>query len=153
MSGSRSFTTGVALFLAFVAGTTVGRLSALPRTAQAKPADPPPRYAHLRNPYDVSDRAVLAEGERIYNRYCWGCHGAMGDGMGPGSPDIVPRPADFTNRARVARLSDGYWFWRVKEGYPDDPKRLMPAWGKVLTDDEIWKVITYEKTFALKKKG
>lgn len=152
MAGSRRLTTGLLVFLAFAAGASLGRLSALPRAAQAKPVDPPARYANLRSPYQVTDRAAVAEGERIYNKYCWGCHGAMGDGWGPGSPDIIPRPADFTDRERVARMSDGYWFWRVKEGFPDDPRRLMPAWGKVLSDDEIWKVITYEKTFSLRKR-
>lgn len=146
----------VGVVLAFAAGTVFGKAASQPASqsqAKARMAAPPPQYAALRNPYSVSDKKILAEGEKIYNKNCWLCHGALGDGMGPGTPDLVPRPADFTNRERVARMSDGYWFWRVKEGFPEDLTRLMPAWKQRLTDDEIWKVITYAKTFAMKGRG
>lgn len=152
MTGTRSFAVGFWVFLAFVVGASLGRLSVPTGAAQAKPIPPPSQYAHLRNPYALTDRAAVAEGERTYHRYCWICHGATGDGMGPGAPDIVPRPADFTDRRRVALMSDGYWFWRIKEGFPEDPRRLMPPWGKLLSDEEIWKVVTYEKTFAARRK-
>ncbi len=146
---TQAFATGV--MLALLAGAAAGWL-ARPLVSNARPKlEPPPaRYANLKNPYSLTDEAALAEGEKIYNRYCWLCHGATGNGVGPGMADIVPPPTDFTDKDRVSRMNDGYWFWRVKEGFPEDLTRLMPAWGKVLTDDQIWKVITYEMTFAQK---
>ena len=35
-------------------------------------------------------------GELSYRRYCSGCHGVLGDGKGPASAFLTPRPRDFT---------------------------------------------------------
>ncbi len=35
-------------------------------------------------------------GERLYLRYCSGCHGVKGDGAGPAAPFLQPKPRDFT---------------------------------------------------------
>ena len=43
--------------------------------------------------------------------------------------------------------SDAAWFWRVNEGVP---KTKMKPWKTKLTEEEIWKVIAYERTFGLK---
>src|SRR6266705_5873335 len=37
-----------------------------------------------------------AAGERLYQRYCVGCHGPAGDGAGENAPWIDPKPRDFT---------------------------------------------------------
>lgn len=47
--------------------------------------------------------------------------------------------------ARVNRMSDSYWFWRISEGAP---KTIMIAWKKRLTEEEIWKVVAYEHQFS-----
>src|SRR5439155_2095766 len=36
-----------------------------------------------------------ASGKQIYRRYCVGCHGARGDGLGENAPYLDPRPRDF----------------------------------------------------------
>lgn len=147
---------GVALgvLCGFLAGAVVGRLEWTPVTgSKVRILRPPAHYAQLKDPYDASDKEALAAGEKIYKTYCWQCHGAVGNGMGPGFADVDPRPADFTDKTRVSRMTDGYWFWRVKEGIPEDRARLMPAWGRTLNDDQIWQVITFEKTFSQRRKG
>lgn len=52
---------------------------------------------------------------------------------------------DFRVSAKVNRFSDSYWFWRTSEGVE---KTAMPAWGKELSEEEIWKVIAYEHTWS-----
>ena len=40
--------------------------------------------------------AGLARGHKIYQDFCLGCHGPIGDGMGPAQPYIYPPPLNFT---------------------------------------------------------
>src|ERR1700730_2245 len=34
-------------------------------------------------------------GRPLYYRYCWGCHGARGDGNGENAPYLTPQPRNF----------------------------------------------------------
>ena len=34
-------------------------------------------------------------GKQLYYRYCWGCHGARGDGNGENAPYVTPTPRNF----------------------------------------------------------
>ena len=42
------------------------------------------------------DRGKVIRGKAVYERYCYGCHGLKGDGKGPFSEGLNPRPRDFT---------------------------------------------------------
>jgi mono/diheme cytochrome c family protein len=35
-------------------------------------------------------------GKKLYQRYCIGCHGQQGDGLGENAPYLEPKPRDFT---------------------------------------------------------
>jgi mono/diheme cytochrome c family protein len=37
----------------------------------------------------------LAEGARVYSKYCRQCHGATGDGNGPAAVHMLPKPRDY----------------------------------------------------------
>ena len=41
------------------------------------------------------DTATLAEGSKLYRRYCMQCHGISGDGRGPTGPWVHPHPRDY----------------------------------------------------------
>ena len=46
-------------------------------------------------------------------------------------------------------LSDGYLFWRVSEGGAMPPfNSAMLAWKGTLSEEEIWQVISYVRTFS-----
>jgi hypothetical protein len=47
----------------------------------------------------------------------------------------------------MSLYSDSVWFWRVSEGVKGTK---MKPWKTKLSEDERWKVIAFESTFALK---
>ena len=83
-----------------------------------------------RNPY--ADNAVaLREGRKLFVQYnCAGCHGDHGGGgMGPSLRD----------RSWIYGNSDAHIFDSIAAGRAHG----MPAWGTVLPEDLIWKLVAY----------
>ena len=65
---------------------------------------------------------------------CFTCHGVKGDGNGPRAYFITPPPRDFLLETSRQRLNRPVLFEAIANG------RLgtnMPAWGKVLTSQDI----------------
>jgi len=87
--------------------------------------------------------ADLAIGKSIYGDKCLKCHGEKGRGDGRKAADLEKKPADYTDRAKMAKFTDDDLKKAVKEG-----KKPMPAFGKKLTDEQIDNVIAYIRTFA-----
>ena len=76
----------------------------------------------------------LAWGRQFYMANCLDCHGVMGKGDGPRAYFNIPRPRDFTSEASRQVLNRP----RIFNGTTDGRKgTVMPAWGKVLTEQEI----------------
>jgi mono/diheme cytochrome c family protein len=87
--------------------------------------------------------ADLAKGKSIYGDKCLKCHGEKGRGDGRKAADLEKKPADYTDKAKMAKFTDEDLTKAVKEG-----KKPMPAFGKKLTDEQIDNVIAYIRTFA-----
>lgn len=103
---------------------------------------------------EVKQPAVLAKeggdavtGREIYVNTCILCHGI--DGKGVRGLQFVPPPADLTSLAVQSRL-DGSLFRRIHEGKPNT---VMGAWKHALSDEEIWDVLAYVRTFKLESPG
>lgn len=98
--------------------------------------------------------ADLERGERVYQKFCALCHGANLEGQ-----------ADWRQRQDNGRLPapphdetghswhhpDDVLFGITKFGLvppygPADYPSDMPAWGEVLSDADIWNVLTYIKS-------
>ena len=87
----------------------------------------------LRNPYEGSADAAKTGAQLFVAYNCIDCHGADGSGaMGPS-------------------LADGRWhfggtppevFESIFQGRPDG----MPAWGSLLSSDQIWMLVTYVRS-------
>jgi mono/diheme cytochrome c family protein len=94
-------------------------------------------------------KSHLKEGAAVYFRNCFFCHGDALDGKGHFAAAFNLPPADFTDAGTIAQLQESYLFWRIAKGGVGLPKESkpwnssMPAWEKVLTEEEIWKVIIY----------
>ena len=109
--------------------------------------DVPLEYADKHMPEGWwNDAKILSEGRLLYQGItksfvkCVECHGRDGKPSKRGAPD-------FTDPKRVRRFSDSYWFWRIAEGVP---MTSMKPYTKNLSEQEIWKIIAYQRRFALK---
>jgi Tol biopolymer transport system component/mono/diheme cytochrome c family protein len=96
------------------------------------------------NPLQVNAQSILT-GQKLYLTNCVACHGANGTGDGPAAAGINPRPADFTQHMVLGKHTDGQVFLWIKNGYPNT---AMPAWDKRLTDEQIWQLVNYLRTFG-----
>jgi cytochrome c oxidase cbb3-type subunit 2 len=88
-----------------------------------------------------------ARGQVIYSRICAACHGRDGKGDGPGAKELYPWPRDFTaGKYRIRSTLSGEAPQRadiegaVRRGMPGT---AMPAFGGLLSDDEIADVVTF----------
>lgn len=100
------------------------------------------RYAErsappAQNPVQPTD-ANLIEGIRLYKANCALCHGgpnaatsAVGEGLYPQAPQFLKDAPDMPQNQN---------FWIIKHGIG---RTGMPAWGKVISDNEIWQVTTF----------
>lgn len=93
-----------------------------------------------------NDAKILSEGRLLYQGIkkpfvnCAECHGRDGKPAKRGAPD-------FTNPRKLARFSDSYWYWRIAEGVP---MTSMKPHAKKLSEQEIWKVVAYQRNFGLR---
>lgn len=110
------------------------------------PADQLAEARALRSPLpDSSD--VVANGKTLYEGKgtCFTCHGLSGRGDGPTGATLNPPPRNFHHRGFWRHRSEGELFWVIKNGSPGTG---MIPFGSALTDEEIWSIIQYERTFS-----
>ncbi len=102
-------------------------------------------------------------GKEIYEEICFSCHGNKGDGKGPSFRSSRPRPQVFTS-SYMKRMTDDYIFAIVKFGkinvlqnktkgfkLKGATPTAMPSFGEVLEDDQIKKLIKWERGFTTGK--
>ena len=106
----------------------------------------PARAARVKNPIPADERSVAA-GKVLFGQECQACHGATGKGNGPAAIALERPPSDLTD-PMMAKHSDGTLFWKISEG-----RRPMPAFARLLNDDDRWKLVDYIRTFAPLPKG
>jgi cytochrome c(L) len=114
------------VFVTLILGLIIVQLANVPAKDQ-------PRVKKL-NPY-AGNAEAIKEGRNVYFKYsCNACHGGTGGGGMAGLPGV---------------LYDDYWVY----GSDDEtlfklmrgqiPNQTMPAVGKSMTDEEIWKVLAW----------
>lgn len=87
-------------------------------------------------------------GLALYSKDCVACHGQAGDGQGVASQYLtVVKPADFRADTLIARADFDGLFRRIQEGGQAVHGSSMPIWGRVLTEGEIWDLVSYISTF------
>jgi len=98
------------------------------------------------------DSPMLANGSKLYRRYCMQCHGISGDGRGPTGAWVHPHPRDYRQGA--------FKFISSAEGKPrrDDLHRIlkfgvegtsMPSFA-LLGDDALEAIISYVMHLSLR---
>lgn len=112
-----------------------------PEQHMAGAHDVPEEAAVVPNPVAANDTSIAA-GAKLFATTCAVCHGESGHGDGPGAAGLEKPPADLT-ASHVQELSDGALFYIVSHGKPDTP---MPAWEKILNEEERWQVVNFLRT-------
>jgi cytochrome c oxidase cbb3-type subunit 2 len=98
----------------------------------------PRGWRDVPNPYPTSE-AGLARGHKIYQDFCLGCHGPVGDGMGPAQPHIYPPPLNFTI-LKNREISGGILYYQIMNGITGT---AMPYFKRELESEKIWDVGNY----------
>jgi mono/diheme cytochrome c family protein len=101
----------------------------------------PEPYRFARNPLPNS-AATLQHGAQVYAANCAACHGSKGYGDGPAAAQLSPRPADLAWLSRSHMVGDQYIYWTVADG-GQPVGSAMPAFKKILSQRDIWAVVTY----------
>jgi mono/diheme cytochrome c family protein len=109
--------------------------------AQQKPWATPREVQVIKNPL-AGNAAALAEGKKLYITNCAPCHGDKGRGDGVAAQALIPKPADHSS-AVVQSETDGSLFWKLSEG-----RSPMPAYKKILTEQQRWELVNYIRTLA-----
>jgi mono/diheme cytochrome c family protein len=88
-------------------------------------------------------------GKEIFTVYCSRCHGEKGNGMGKNAIYLDPAPRDLTKAAFINSKPDDRFIHSIETGVPGTS---MPAWGKVLSEQQVRTVFGYVRTaFVVEK--
>jgi mono/diheme cytochrome c family protein len=93
------------------------------------------------DPLPASEENLIA-GAKLYRQMCSRCHGAPEESNNSYGQSFYP-PAPNLPVTRTS-YTDSEIFWVVKHGIRNT---AMPAWGNLLSDDEIWHIVTLVKKF------
>ena len=90
---------------------------------------------------------IMAQGKAVYEGKgtCFNCHGKNGAGDGVVGRELNPPPRNLRHHGFWRHRTEGEIFWVIKHG---SPGTSMVGFGGVLTDEEIWAIIQYERSFA-----
>jgi mono/diheme cytochrome c family protein len=100
-----------------------------------------PRVARKKNPVPADEKST-ARGRVVYVRECLACHGDSGRGDGPKAKEIEKHPGNLAD-PKMWNQTDGALYWKTTEG-----KKPMPAFDKLLKDEERWDVVNFMRTLA-----
>ncbi|MDX2152348.1 MAG: c-type cytochrome [Bryobacteraceae bacterium] len=103
-----------------------------------------------KNPVAFSKESA-ARGEKTFVVRCGGCHGRKGDGKGPNSLDILPRPRNLRNSDFVASVSDKRLFDSILYGVQGT---AMPPWIDYgMSQSEVGDLVNFIRSMNSKKQG
>ena len=125
----------VSVFLLAACG---GGVSSSSQDESGTLAPVPAEYAGKTNPLGAD---AAAEGAKVFQTNCQMCHGPQGHGDGPAAGALDPKPKNLAVLQESA--SDDYLFWRISEGKPGTS---MVAWKGILSEEQIWQVISFVHT-------
>jgi len=155
------FTTLLLTVLAMVAcaapaAQPTATLPPQPTTAASTPASTsgggtipaPPPAAAVKPPFPLPPSPdVIAAGKAIYMQpdKCVLCHGPNGDGKGIAASGLNPPPRNFTDCTAMKEFPLSTHYDHVVNGVSGTG---MSAWKDKLTDEQIWQVVMYERSFC-----
>ena len=137
--------------LAFVAAATLAARA--PQEHQHAGAQHPaggahhhPEAAKIENPVKA-DATSIAEGQKLYTKYCSECHGDTGKGDGEMAGDLNPKPADLTDAEWKHGSTDGEIFVVIRDGIKGTG---MKTFAKKMTEHQMWDTVNYIRSIGPK---
>ncbi len=97
----------------------------------------------------------LAVGERLYNKYCFYCHGKEGRGDGAIGIGLPLKPVDFVGDTERMKKSDEALYQSIARGIHrtiGGESLQMPQWDLIMKEEEIRDVLAYIRYLAEKGK-
>lgn len=92
----------------------------------------------------------VAKGRKLFDRNCVPCHGESGQGNGYNADNLDPHPRDLTDGTEkyMAKLTNEEIYEVIDiGGYGVGLAPLMPSFGKMFSEEEIWSLVAYVRTF------
>jgi mono/diheme cytochrome c family protein len=90
-------------------------------------------------------------GAQLYYRYCWGCHGARGNGDGENTPYVTPMPRNFVAAVFKCRSTVTGYLPTDEDLYNSIDRGFittnMPSWA-TLTSQNRADLVAFIKTFS-----
>ena len=100
--------------------------------------------AYVRTLHRQPPAGKASNGATLYATYCWTCHGKQGQGDGPIAVVYTPRPRNLQDPASLLSRTDYDLYYAISLGGAAIGRSgAMPAWGQVLTPQEIWDLVAY----------
>jgi mono/diheme cytochrome c family protein len=108
---------------------------------------PPADYANVTDPFEGQADAA-AQGKDLFTTNCSSCHGENADGTGAAGAALDPKPANLQQTAK--ETDPAYMHWVISEGgAAAGLNSAMVAYKGILSNDDIWKIVTYlESTYG-----
>lgn len=148
----RNFILGIiaVVVIAIVVGWIVTWFGMMPTNADATPSSIETRIAaraidasmerdapRVTNPVAVTDDNLI-DGIKTYSMNCAVCHGDLDNKPSPLEHSMYPPPPQLV----LEPLDDPEWhiYYAIRTGIRYTG---MPAWGKALDNDDIWKVTAF----------
>ena len=101
----------------------------------------PAEYRAEQNPL-LPNAETISKGGALYQKNCTSCHGTTGMGDGERANSLNPSPALLAYMIQMPMSVDEYMLWSISDGGAAFGTE-MPAFKDVLTQDEIWNIVTY----------
>ena len=141
------------ILFSFILATAATLVARTPQEHQHPGAQHPatgahhhPEAAKIHNPV-AADQTSIAEGQKLYSKYCSECHGDTGKGDGEMAGDLTPRPPDLTDADWKHGSTDGEMFVVVRDGVKGTG---MKSFAKKMTAHQMWDVINYVRSLGPK---
>ena len=105
------------------------------------------------NPLRTTEKD-LPRGKSLYLQHCALCHGDQGKGDGPSARLHARKarpPQDLTRPEIQANMTDGEVFWKIRTGFREGKKIVMPAFeNEIASADDRWRVVLFVRSLEVK---
>ena len=85
-------------------------------------------------------------GKKLYQAYCFPCHGLSGKGDGIAADVLRTKPRDLTNDGFMSSRTDQQLFTAIRKSASPHGQLTMPDWQGALTAQQIQDLVAYVRT-------